>query len=83
MSSEALRKLEVDQELYPLRPAPNAAAMLRFPLRENPGIESTDDCPKVNPSDGNPLIGLGIAMTLEAGAAIVLFGAWQLFRFLR
>ena len=84
MSSPALRNLEVHQELSPRQTAPSVAAMLRFPPRENPEhAESADDSPKITTNDGNPLIGLGVAMTLEAGAAIILFGAWQLFRLLQ
>lgn len=64
----------------PAHTAQSAATLLVFPTSEE---SETDDLPESIARDGNCLKGLGFALGLEAGAALCVYGAWQLWQILR
>jgi len=83
-----LASIEADCLAAPavLAPAPAASAPARFSVPDvsAPGVSAEiDELSEPVTEDGSCLRAFGFAIVLEAAAAAFLFGAWQLWRFVR
>jgi len=76
MSQPALSRPEFDILPSPSPISRPAARVLTFPQLD--ARESA--LPDATTRDGNCLKGLGFALVIEAGAALCLYGAWQLWQ---
>lgn len=69
---------------YDLLPSPSPIPRPGAPVLAFPQCDERETAlPDATTRDGNCLKGLGLALGIEAGAAICFYGAWLLLRILR
>lgn len=84
MARQILTESEVAQTNALMRPSASSNPMLLLYLSgAAEWVRAGDDLPAPSTDDGNCLIGLSVALGLEAVMAFSLYGIWQVWHLIR